>query len=244
MEIDVDGVARSALVHVPALYDPERLTMLVLAFHGSGSDAEGAAYVSDLSAKSDARGFIVAYPNGIDGDWNCCGNTGGDDVAFVEALIDEIAADYCVDSQHVFAAGFSNGGYMSYRLMCELSSRIAAIAPVEGALGVERCTPERPISVIAFHGTEDDPVPYQEALQTIERLRELNRCEGDAAVGYARGDATCQRWTQCDGESEIQLCTIEGGGHQWPGGNEIDGLGQLSTDIDASDALLDFFGAR
>jgi polyhydroxybutyrate depolymerase len=244
VELEVNGVTRSTRLHVPAGYDPKRLAMLVLTFHGSGSDAEGAEYVSKMTASSDRQGFIVAYPNGIDGDWSCCGNAGSEDVTFVEALIDRLASQYCVDAARVFAAGFSNGGYMAYRLMCQLSSKIAAIASVEGALGVRDCTPERPISVIAFNGTEDDPVPYREGLDTNERIRALNHCSGQPVVAYAKGEVTCQLWEACDADSEVELCSIEGGGHQWAGGNAIDGLGHITTDVDATAVMIAFFGTK
>jgi polyhydroxybutyrate depolymerase len=61
----------------------------------------------------------------------------------------------------------SKGGMMSYRLGCELSSRIAAIAPVAGNMAAKDgsaqdvgCMPARPVSVLAIHGTLDPYAPY------------------------------------------------------------------------------------
>jgi polyhydroxybutyrate depolymerase len=243
-QLDVQGVSRSFLLHVPASYDPGQVTPLVLTFHGKGSEADGAAYISQMTNSSDARGFIVAYPNGAGANWNCCNNTGSDDVAFADALIEAISDDYCVQPSHVFAAGYSNGGYMAYRLMCELSARITAIAVIEGGLAIQSCKPSRPIAVIQFHGTSDEPVPYAEGVQANQRARELNECASESSIVYDRGDVTCELWPACAKASAVELCTIEGGGHQWPGGGEIDCLGHLSQDIDATDAIGDFFAAH
>src|SRR5262249_57738455 len=83
-----------------------------------------------------------------------------DDVGFVGAILDKLQADVCVDTGRIYATGMSNGGFLSHRLACELSNRIAAVAPVAGVLGVPTCTPARPISVMHFHGTSDQLVPY------------------------------------------------------------------------------------
>lgn len=244
LELRVGNDARSSLLHVPASYDPDEPTPLLLTFHGKGGDGAGAAYASNMTRSSDAHGFIVAYPNGADDNWNCCNNTPYDDVAFIDALITRISTDYCIDAEQVFAAGFSNGGYMSYRLMCELSARIAGIAVLEGALAIQDCKPERPVPVIQFHGTEDDAIPYEEAVQASERARQLDGCMGMPAIAYERGEVRCQLWSHCAEDSAVELCTIRGGGHQWTGGNQIDGLGHLSRDLDATSAIVDFLFGR
>jgi polyhydroxybutyrate depolymerase len=83
-----------------------------------------------------------------------------DDVGFLRALIEKIELDYAVDPKCVYLTGISNGGMMTYRAACELSDKIAAIAPVEGAQNVE-CRPSSPVSVIVLHGTADHLVPFE-----------------------------------------------------------------------------------
>src|SRR5690606_3308049 len=144
-------------------------TMLVLNFHGFTSADWQEALLTRMDREVDARGVIVAYPQGVATSWNagaCCGTAWADavdDVGFVRALIEHLEAEYCIDARGVDATGMSNGGFLSHRLACELSDRIAAIAPVAGVLGVDpaSCAPSRPVPVWQFHGTEDPLVPYE-----------------------------------------------------------------------------------
>jgi polyhydroxybutyrate depolymerase len=263
------GLVRSALVHVPPSYDAAAGAMLVLNFHGFGSDAPQEALLTRMSDASDERGFLVAYPYGVLSSWNagqCCGTAWADavdDVGFVRALLDELAERYCVDPRRVFATGMSNGGFLSHRLGCELADRLAAIAPVAGVLGLssEACQPARPVPVLDIHGTADPLVPYEGGVplvgwdtggmidfpsvaETVDAWRAIDGCGEASEVSYAVGDATCTRWPACAGASEVVACVIDDGGHTWPGGTPIPGLGKTSHDLDATAAMLDFFEAH
>ncbi|MEN9643843.1 MAG: hypothetical protein RL238_512 [Actinomycetota bacterium] len=97
--------------------------------------------------------------------WNaggCCGAAARkdvDDVAFIDALIDEMMADHHIDADRVYVVGHSNGGFMAYPLACELSDRIAAVGLQAGGLMVDTCAPERPVSLLHVHGRDDTNVP-------------------------------------------------------------------------------------
>jgi hypothetical protein len=130
-----DGRTRSYIVHVPPKHDPKQPTPVVLAFHGAWTNAPLMALSTGLSAKADEAGFIVVYPNGSGKDdfflfWNCGGYRGPvpgkrpDDVAFVKAILDDLATLANVDPKRIYATGMSNGGMMCYRLAAELSERI------------------------------------------------------------------------------------------------------------------------
>jgi polyhydroxybutyrate depolymerase len=145
--IDIDGRTRTYLLHTPPGYDRHRRTALVLVLHGATQSPDGAERMSGMSALADREKFLVAYPGGTGRlsrvpTWNagnCCGYAlthKVDDVAFIRALIDKLEHDYPVDPKRVYIAGISNGAMMSYRLACELSDKIAAITPVEGAQNV------------------------------------------------------------------------------------------------------------
>ena len=257
--LSVGGRQRIASVHLPSGYQPSQPTPVVLNFHGYSSNASQQALVSRMIAKSDAEGFIVVHASGIGAlkSWNggvCCGvaaQQNVDDVAFVAELLNQLEARVCVDRARVFSTGLSNGGFLSHRLACELSDRIAAIAPVAGVLGIANCTPSRAVPVVHFHGTADNVVPYNgnpainygAVSDTIEFWTAQNHCSGEQTV-FNQGDATCVAATGCDADASVTLCTISGGGHNWPGGIPFPGGGKTSTDISATDFMWDFFVAH
>lgn len=146
-----DGVERTFRVHVPPSYDATAATPVVLMFHGGFGSGRQLETSSGMSTIADREGFIAVYPDGTGGvrTWNggaCCNpaaRDGVDDVGFVDALLDHLESELCVDPARVFSSGMSNGAILSHRLACELSERIAAIAPVAGTIGVE-CAPTRP----------------------------------------------------------------------------------------------------
>jgi polyhydroxybutyrate depolymerase len=266
LELEVDGRSRSARVHVPASYDPDVGSMVVLNFHGFAMPGLQQDWMSRMTAASDAHGFIAVHPEGVGMSWNagdCCGNAWTDevdDVAFVDALLDRLESEYCVDPARVFATGMSNGGFFSHRLACELSERIAAVAPVAGVMGIDpsTCTPTRPVPLLDFHGTSDPMVPFGGGTPLVPQLgfgltfrsvadtmavwRQLDGCSDEAQVVYAQGDASCSKWSGC--AADLELCTIDGGGHTWPGGEEVILVGKTSHDIDATERMITFFEAH
>lgn len=257
--LESSGMTRSIRVHVPASYDPARPTPVVLDFHGYTMSAQAQEDMTRFPAKADALGFITAHADGTGSlrGWNagaCCGTpaqTNLDDVGFVNALLDELEARLCVDPRRVYSTGFSNGGFLSHRLACEASDRIAAIAPVSGMMGIDDCTPTRPIPVMHFHGTSDTIVPYdgggltgyRSAAETDAGWAMRNGCDTATTETFANGDSRCVSHTGCDGGSEVTLCTITGGGHTWPGGGYFPG-GHITTDLSATDAMWAFFAAH
>lgn len=251
-----DEVERSYVVYVPPSYDHETLTPLVLAFHGYANSPEQQEDWSSLSEKAAAAGFVLVYPRGtgLVSGWNggdCCGSQ-IDDVGFVSALLDRLQEDLCVDPQRIYATGFSNGGFLSHRLACELSDRIAAIASVAGVMGIDECVPQRPVPVLHMHGTGDLVVPYEGSMllgfesvaETIAGWVARDGCEGEAVVSYQQEEVTCERYEGCEAGAQVELCTIEGGGHTWPGGADIFGAGPTTQNLEANDRLWDFFVAH
>lgn len=267
LTVQSGGRTRTSLLHVPEKYDPTLGTMLVLNFHGFTSAGWQQALLTRMSQHSDQRGFIVAYPEGVAASWNagdCCGTAwtdSVDDVKFVRDLLDRIEDEYCIDPRRIYATGMSNGGFLSHRLACEVSDRIAAVAPVAGVLGIapEKCAPTRPVPVLHFHGTADPLVPYQGGTPLIPQLgagivfrsvadtlaywRSHDGCSAFDKTFYQQGDTTCVEWPDCAQGAQAAVCTIEGGGHTWPGGVPIP-AGKTSTDIDATATMLDFFAAH
>ncbi|MBX3191134.1 MAG: prolyl oligopeptidase family serine peptidase [Labilithrix sp.] len=273
LSLTIEGQKRTAYVHVPKGYDPAKGTALVLAFHGYGSNVTQMRGQTGFDAASDARGFIVAYAEGTGlaskgfNGGDCCGRPAWsdetDDLGLARAIVKALSADYCVDPKRVYSAGFSNGGFMSYRFVCEAADVFAAVASVSGVLGTppETCKPARAVPILHVHGTADTTVPYQggpaagglgalaginfrSVTDSVTHFRKSFACAENATPIFAKGDTKCEAWSGCSAGARVELCTVEGGGHQWPGGQALPVGGKTSTDLATSERLLDFFAAH
>lgn len=230
------GKKRTFRVHVPPNAGAAPLPV-VLAFHGGGGSGDQAEGSFLFDAIADRERFVVVYPDGsgLVRTWNgggCCGASAEDnvdDVGFVRALLTKLDGALCVDDRRLFATGMSNGGILSHRLACELSDRIAAIAPVAGTIAVAACTPPRPVPVMHVHGDGDAHVPFNggsgcgassfaftSVSATLDGWRSRNGCAATTDVVFTQGDGTCVANRGC--AADVILCTVRGGGHSWPGG--------------------------
>jgi polyhydroxybutyrate depolymerase len=249
--ITVGSQMRSAKVHVPASYDPAQRTPLVVDVHGRTQSASAEMSLTKSIAKSDAEGFIAIYPESTTSptSWNsgtCCEpatTNSVDDTAYFKKLLDEAEAKLCIDPSRIYMMGMSNGAYQSHRMACELADRVAAIGPVAGLLLFQGCAPSRPMPVMMINGTSDTLSQYQYVAQGVDFWRAKNQCT-TMSTTYQKGDATCVTHSGCTAGADVVLCTIQNGGHQWPGGEALPFLGTKSDNLIATDALWDFFVAH
>jgi len=267
--MEIDGRRRTYVLHVPAAYDGRVAWPLVIVLHGDGGRGSRMARLTGLDEKADAARFLVAYPdgagwmNGHPRSWNagaCCGYAaarGIDDVAFIRALIEVLERRYRVDPSRIYVTGISNGGMMAHRLGCELADRIAAIAPVAGALVVSSCAPREPVSAMIFHGTADLIVRYEGGPSQAD-ARRLDPPVSQAVAFWVarnacrqvpdrveRGPIRQERYPGGRGGTEVMLYTLEGGGHEWPGGRAGWLFGaRPSQEPNATDLMWEFFSAH
>ena len=231
------GVARSYLVHVGRAVTPGKAAPLVVNVHGLNNSPAIQVAFSGMSALADTRGLVVAYPQGLNASFNaggCCGqsaSSGVDDIGFIRDLVTDVEKQVCVDTRRVYATGFSNGGYMAYRLGCEAADVFAAVAPVSGVNATPTCKPGHPVPVFAFHGDADPVVAYASDRTSIAEWVTRDGCKG-APTHTTFGASSCDEWAGCDGGVKVKMCTIAGGSHLWPGAGSA---------IVASPAILDFF---
>jgi polyhydroxybutyrate depolymerase len=264
VELRHDGLDRSFRVTAPAEPGDDPLPVLV-ALHGAGGSAVTLSYLTGFDLAAAEGGFVLVEPNGTGPDetartWNagtCCGSSVGttDDIGFLTAMLDRVAADVPVDGERVYLAGFSNGGMFAYRAACELGERIAGIAVVAGTMNVDGCPAPDPVPVLAIHGSDDAVVPLAGGTTVYADPRippwynlpveeavgfwaERNGCAPDAAE-RTEGSARVLSWEGCD----VELWIVEGGRHTWFGGpmsgaNGLEPGGAPS----ATGLALEFFG--
>lgn len=252
--LEHDGLTRTFLIHVPASYDNTRAVPLVLNFHGATSNAEQQrSLFSQMDATADAKGFIVVYPEGVGSSWNagaCCGDAASqnvDDVGFALALVEHLKSRACIDPDRVYATGFSNGGRMSYRLGCEAAHVFAAIAPVAGTKSfpdlenTPGCTPSRPLSLIDFMGSADSRIAAQPG--QIAEWVAFNGCTDAApAEVYRNGEHYCLAYTECEAETSVTFCVVDGGGHCWPGTTPcVLGATSTAAELSANELMWEVF---
>jgi polyhydroxybutyrate depolymerase len=250
--VTVGSVNRMARVHVPASYDPAKRTPLVINAHGRTSNGSQQAWLSHMIQKSDAEGFIVIHPesNTSPTSWNsgggCCDpaySANVDDIGFIRKVLDDAEAKLCVDTSRVFVTGLSNGGYLAHSVACAMADRVAAIGAVAGLLQLQTCGATKPMPVFLVHGTADTLVSYDWVPATVNYWKAKNGCTTQATT-YTNGVASCVTHGGCTAGADVVLCTIQGGGHQWPGGEAVPFLGTKSDDINATNVQWSFFVAH
>ena len=204
----LDEDERPAMVAIPFDYDPTKSHPLVVLLHGAGVFGGLQANFWQMFNVIDEKQFVFVYPDGIDGVWNatqaCCDPTGEvDDVGYISGLIEEAQQVYNIDAKRVYLMGHSNGGFMSYRMVCERSDLITAIVTLAGSTFDDPadCQPATlPVSVLHVHGTDDQTVPYEGrtigdfsypgAVETTERFAARAGCDANATEPLGTIDLT------------------------------------------------------
>lgn len=256
------GRERGYVLHVPETYNRSRPTPLVISLHGAGLWGRAQQDMSRWDAVADREGFIVVYPSAAQdlgpSVWEHDPREDiQKDVGFIADLIDTLQKTYNIDAARIYANGLSNGGGMSFALSCTLSDRIAAFGLVAAAHVTpwSWCTDQRPVPMIAFHGTADTATPYNGggswvAPRPFPDIRtwtanwaRRNRCEAEPVDSVVAPDVTRTEYQGCAHGAPVVLYTIVGGGHTWPGGGDLPewALGPVNRTIDASAEMWAFF---
>ncbi len=277
-----DNLERTYHIYIPAIFNESVRLPMVIALHGRGGNGESMVILTrkGFDKLADRDGFLVVYPDGIELNWNDgrmdeeandrAHRENIDDVGFISALIDSMIKDYNIDPKRIYITGISNGAMMSYRLACELSYKITAIAPVDGSIPyllLPECSPAKPVSVLAINNVNDPLVPYEGGdirgkirrnLGVVLSVNESvgfwvnhNRCSTIPVV-TEEPDVDPEDGTRVTKKEyinsidgiEVILYSIDGGGHTWPGGFQylpVWIIGKTSRDIDANKVIWDFF---
>lgn len=256
--------AREYLLYVPESYSRSTAAPLVVSLHGYSSWPNSQMVTDEWTLLADREGFIVVYPSGTGTPkrWRIPENNIGldrsdEDVIFISDLIDRLQRRYSIDPQRIYVNGLSNGASMSVAAGCELADRVAAIGGVAGAyyIPLESCHPNRPVPMIAFHGTDDPVVPYHggpsgafdlafpDVPEWMEARAALNGCGASPVTIFEAETVIGIEYPDCEENASVIFYTIEGGGHTWPGGYPIPEAiaGYTSDAISATDLMWDFF---
>ena len=236
--IEENGITREYILHIPASYDSTASTPLVISFHGFGGCASNFVdEAGDLNLVADSGNFIVAYPQATGGEkgdsyWDP-GNDGSqsigeNDTYFTEQLIAQISNEYNVDSNRVYAIGYSNGGMMSYGLACTQGKLFAAVGIMSGIMLDSSCDEGEQTSVVHFHGVGDYVLPYDGNgdYQSVQDVMDFwvnhNGIPSSSLVtmDLNGGDVTRDVYTDDNLDKSVVLYTINSqygsaGGHVW-----------------------------
>ncbi|WP_281986438.1 T9SS type A sorting domain-containing protein [Aquimarina aggregata] len=229
-----DGKTRQYRLYIPASYDASKPAPLILNFHGFTNNINVQYNQSDFRQLAEDNQFIFVTPQGLGflAGWAINNNFGGneDDLGFSNALIDKIESEFNINPKRIYATGFSNGGFFSYRLACELSPRIAAVASVAGSMTrrwIDRnqCQPQHPTAVLQITGTRDNTISINgngtnEPIQDVMEYWSANN-NGDATpeVIQLGGGSTRSIWDNGDNGVTAEFIRVQGKGHSWNGGN-------------------------
>jgi polyhydroxybutyrate depolymerase len=228
---------------VPSGYDPHVPTPLVILLHGYSATAVEQDLYWGISTLAQQKTFLYAYPDGMKDAagqqfWNatdaCCAfGQNVDDVAYINAIIDDVQRSYNVDAKRIYAMGHSNGGFMSHRLACD-APRIAAIVSLAGAVWNDpsKCRPAGPVSILEVHGDADLVINYNggqnfgntypSAHTTVATWAAKNGCTGtltdtgqtlDLDAVLLGAETTIERYAGCPAAGAVELWTIRNGSH-------------------------------
>jgi polyhydroxybutyrate depolymerase len=274
VNLTVDGITRSFIVYLPTSYNNAGKMPMIFAIHGGSGTPEGMINIANFKTIADRDKVVLVYPAGIQNNWNDGRPTtpnqlGINDVNFFNQMCDYMITNNSVDGTKIYATGISNGGFMSSRLGCELSNRIAAIAvdaaTIEATTIATSCNPGRPVPAIYIHGTTDPLVPFTGGqmtaggtaggtilshFQAIDKWIAINGCNSTPTItdlpDIANDGTTIKQRVYSGGTngSEVVSYVVLNGGHTWPQGyqylNEAI-IGKTSQDMNACEVIWTFF---
>ena len=273
LTVTVAGRNRTVIVHVPTGYSGSIKVALVLNLHGSGSTAADQEAFTGMDATADGDGFIVAYPQGLipEGsgfDWNVPGGRSSATRPSPPArpttspssttLVHILEQRYCIDSNRVYATGFSGGSRMASQLA------LRRVGHLRGGRPGERAAPSAAVPDDEA-GARSSPstAPPTPSIPTTATVRPTGptRFPRRRRTGRPRTAARATPTTShpppahphpvpgCAGGATVELYTITGEGHEWPGGPHLprsltDVLGPQSNAVDANAVMWAFFAAH
>ena len=227
--ITVGGMAREYILNVPTNYDNTHPYKFVVAYHelnGNDDEMYRNSYYHLLPLSDNTTIFVA--PNGQQNNANCtqasgCGwpNPSDSDMKFADAVVDQIEQNFCVDTNRIFATGWSYGASMSEQTACErpLSGagtnpwgvRAIAIYSVAYLSNTDNCkaSSSKPVAYYASHGTNDTVLPYSGGVSIAQTWAAADGCTA-ATPTQATGSHVCTNYTGCSAGYPVEFCSFVG----------------------------------
>jgi polyhydroxybutyrate depolymerase len=263
----VDGLKREFVTYLPPGAGQNEQLPVIISLHGRLGTAASQMRFADFRPIADRDKVIIVCPQGVERSWNDGRGTpansrGINDVKFIDELITDIIHTYHADATRVYVTGMSNGGFMSSRLACELSKRIAAVAVVAASMDEDiGYQPTQPMPMMYIQGTKDPLVPFTGGQMKgaggsiyshediLKKWAAVDRCDHKPQVTdlpIIVNDGTSVQKEEYSGADGMKVIgyTIVNGGHIWPGGTQYLPkfmIGSLSKNLNACEEIWNFF---
>jgi poly(3-hydroxybutyrate) depolymerase len=224
--ISVGGTNRSYILRRPDNYDANRAYRLILSYHPLGGTAQQIAsgnYYGLLSLS--AGSTIFAAPQGINNGWSDSGRTsttGGQDINFTKALVDELTSKLCVDRSRIFAEGFSMGGSMSYAIACAMGDVVRGVVAHSGGPMSGCVQHNKPVAYFMTHGTTDNVCTYPAyGVPQVNDFGRVNGCMSQSMPTPSGTAPSCVDFPGCMAGYPTRACIFVGGHTPSPTGNWV-----------------------
>lgn len=270
------GTARAWFVYAPPSYDPSKPTPVVVLLHGRPSNATSMAFMTRMNDVADKKGFLVVYPEGINNEWNAFYDltrqrslAPQDDIRFLRELLADLGQDFNIDRRRAYVGGYSNGGFMTFRLACSMADTFAGFAAVDATLYTvlkDKCRGGTATPILIMNGTADPSVSYTgvsvedpegretrvtlSVPETVAWFINRNDCSMVGATtnlpprGRSPGTSVIRFAPKDCKKAPVMFWRIDGGGHTWPGVGGPTGddtFGPTNMDINAGEVIWEFF---
>lgn len=259
-----DGLNRSFIYYTPASWTQNESLPVLFVLHGLLQDGSSIMDITNFNDIAEANNFIVCYPDGLNSAWNANMNVNfsqADDIGFLEELSFYMQNNFNTDPSKQYLVGFSNGGFMCHKMLCESSQCFAAIATIAGTMSdtvYQNCNPKNISDILHIHGTLDTSVPYAGSPTTgisaetlLETWSEYYDCDLSPTMSTLPNPNILDlsypekyTYTNCAGVS-LEHIKVTGGGHQWPGILTVwGGVGQINMDFYSPQIIWDFLEGK
>lgn len=225
--ITAANMQRRYVLNVPTNYDNKKPYKLIIAWHqrdGNDNQMYRNQYYHLLPLSNNSTIFVA--PNGQLNGKPCMGtgngegscgwpNTNDSDMALADAVVKQVEENFCVDTNRIFATGWSYGGSMSYATACErplgaANGFVRAIAVYSGAQLSGQCTPKMPVAYYASHGTSDGVLNYDSGITLARNYAAANGCNWVTPTKVTSGNHVCTDLMGCSSGYPEQFCSFNG----------------------------------